>query len=245
MRRRPATTLAAAVACAAAVVAAPWAWAGSAAASSGQLLIDVAGDGQGWVHDSSHPLFHFDKVAPVMTTSASFRLKNDSASSGHLSVKAIHVHDDDNGCVRQETAAGDTTCGDGEGELAAAVRFTVVCESLDHGRPLWSGTISDIEKGVTIQQPLAPKGVLELHVAAELPRSAGNETMTDRLAFDLAWTLTTAHSAHTAIVKGQPMNTAGTGLPVAKLAAIPPFVGALGLLAGWRQRSRGRGTHRR
>jgi hypothetical protein len=239
--------LAAALTCVATAVGALLALAGTAgtaAASSGQLLIDVA-DGHGWVHDSSHPLFHFDKLAPGMSTSASLRLKNDSSSSGTLSVKAIHVHDDDNGCLRQESAAGDTTCGNGGGELGKAIRFAVVCPSMNEGRPLWSGTIADVEKGVTVAQPLASTAVVELHVVAELPRDAGNETMTDRLAFDLAWTLTSAHSTHTATVRGQPLNSDGNGLPVAKLAAIPPFVGALGLLAGWRRRNRGGGAHRR
>ncbi|HET9186344.1 MAG TPA: hypothetical protein VFN80_00200 [Acidothermaceae bacterium] len=241
MRRAFAT----AAACALAAAIVPLALSTTATASSGQLLIDVVGDNHGWVHDSSQPLFHFDKLAPGSSTSATLRLKNDSSSRATLSVKAIHVHDDDNGCLPQERAAGDTTCGRGGGELGKTVRFAVVCPAVSASRPLWSGTISDVEKGVTLPQSLGPMAVIELHVTAELPHSAGNETMTDRLGFDLAWTLSGTQSKSTAIVRGVPFVGGGAHPPYGKLAAIPSFVGALGLAAGWRRRVRGVGLHRR
>jgi hypothetical protein len=218
--------------------------------SSGQVLIDVPGDGHGWVHDSSHPLFHYDKFAPGASTSTTLALKNDSHSAAKLSVKAIQVHDDDNGCLRQETLAGDTTCGPGGGELGHVMRFSVYCLGGNGSPPLWSGTILDLEKGVTAPADLPAGASIKVRVTAELPHDAGNDTMTDQLGFDLQFTLTSDHYHHSATVVGERVHRNSEGLPFAELAVIPPSLGAFGWFARRRRGGRGRGgrasgTHRR
>jgi len=246
--RRFARHLGMATAASAAALTASLSLTGYAYAGGAQVLIDVPGDGHGWVHDSSHPLFHYDKFAPGTSASTTLGLKNDSHSSAQLSVKAIHVHDDDNGCLRQESLAGDTTCGRGGGELGHVMRFSVFCLRGNTSQPLWTGTILDLEKGVSAPTHLAAGSAVQVRVTAELPHDAGNDTMTDQLGFDLQFTLTSDHSQHSATVVGERVHRNSDGLPIAELAVVPPSLGAFGWFARRRRRSGGLGAggaHRR
>jgi hypothetical protein len=203
------------------VVAAP-----AALASGNQLLVN-AGDGHGWVRDSATPILNFDHLAPGTQTQGSLALKNNAAENGTLSLRATNVHNDDNGCVPQEVAAGDTTCGGGGGDLQRWMVFTVArTDSAGHEQVLWHGTMAALKDGVKLGGGVSAHSTSHLQVTAALPYVAGNDTMTDQLGFDLRWSLECAHSTSSATVTGNMWQSAGTHL--IKWALMIP-VGALGL----------------
>lgn len=199
----------------------------TALASGEQLLVNVGG-GHGWVHDSTTPILDFKQLAPGTQTRGSLILKNQAAQSGTLSLRATNVHNDDNGCLPQEVAAGDTTCGAGGGDLQRWMVFTV--SRIDgSGLPqtLWHGTMADLKNGVKLDSSVPAHGTSQLQVTAALPYAAGNDTMTDQLGFDLQWSLECSNSTRSATVKGTGWRSASTHL--IKWALMIP-VGALGLL---------------
>ena len=90
----------------------------AASAEGGQLLIDVPGDGKGFVHDTDSPLLRITELAPGYTTSGTLALRNDSSGRADLTLRALDVDESENGCVRPEQNDGDVTCTDDGGELA-------------------------------------------------------------------------------------------------------------------------------
>lgn len=196
-------------------LAAPAALAGDA---GGQVLIDVPGDGHGFVHDSSTPLLDFDRLAPGMTTSADLAVMNASANAADLTLTATNVVNDDNGCLPPEIRAGDTTCGPGGGELGHWMQFTV--SSVDSGavHPLWTGNIDDLEGGAVLERGITPGAVQTLRLDATLPYAAGNDTMSDRLGYGLRWTLSSSLGSDSAQVAGEKITRDGAGTNPTTLA---------------------------
>lgn len=226
IRRRGVAALVAAFAAAGlSLLATPPARADSGA---GQVLIEVPGDGHGFVHDSTTPLLDFDRLAPGMTTSADLVVENASAATADLSLRATDVADDDNGCLPPEVRAGDTTCGPGGGDLGRWMQFTV--SSVDSGvaHRLWSGTIADLETGAVLEHGVTAGTAQSLRLDATLPHAAGNDTMSDRLGYDLRWTMSSSLGSHSAQVAGERFTRDGTGTS-ASASAQPglelPFTG--------------------
>lgn len=156
--------------------------------AAGQLLLDVLGDGQGFVHTSTTPLLDATRMAPGYSTSGSVDVENNSKGSAALSVRAVHVIEDDNGCDHAEVAAGDTTCGRSGGELGRWLHVSILRRQGGNLEPLWSGTFAALTAGVRLPGPIAAGSVWPLRMTVALPYAADNTTQTDRVFFDLRWT---------------------------------------------------------
>ena len=194
-------------------------------AADGQILFDVAGDGEGFTDDPSAPLVSFHELAPGFSTSGEVKVKNDSDSTVDLVVQATNIRDDDNGCVRPESNYGDTTCGGGEGELGRWLGLTLTADEYGSSpRQLWSGSIVDLESGAIVTEELRAGAVLSLEMAVRLPRAAGNDTMTDQTSWDLRWTAAADTGEMTTEILGTELGTMSAGTGGAGIDI--PFTGA-------------------
>jgi hypothetical protein len=154
----------------------------------GSLLLDVPGDSQGFVHDTSTPMLNFLKLAPGYSTIGDVQVKNDSTHTAQLALQATDVAEDENGCNGPETRSGDTSCDTAGGELGAWLRVTVSRETDGSQQTLWSGGLSDLASGVVLADEMPAGAVWPIQMKVELPYAAGNDTQTDRVGFGLKWT---------------------------------------------------------
>lgn len=132
--------------------------------------------------DVTDGALRLEKLAPGYGGSAEVRVSNGSEHDADVTLRVSDVVDEENGCLRQEVASGDTSCAADGGELSRWLRV-----SLDHaGTPLWEGPLSALAgDGVVVADALPAGSVLPLTVRVVLPREAGNDTMTDRVGFAL------------------------------------------------------------
>jgi hypothetical protein len=200
----------------------------AAAADDGRLLVDVPGDGEGFVHDTSTPLLHFLKLAPGSSTSGEVTVKNDSPHVVELALQAVDVREAENGCNRPE-AREDTTCDDPDGELGDWLVVTVSGRQGTTPQLLWSGDLDELSEAEVLveRMPAGAEWALELNV--ELPFAAGNDTQTDRTSFDLRWIATadSGESSEADILGVEAFAPgAGGGLGSSGQAIGLPFTGA-------------------
>jgi hypothetical protein len=126
----------------------------------------------------------FDGAAFAVSGATSGRAVVRSDVTGELTVRAVDVRSDDNGCIEPETAAGDRTCGDGDGELDRAVEVVVS----DGGGVVWSGSVATLADGFSAGAIRAghPRPFVW---ALSLPSGAPNEAQGDSLAFGVRFSL--------------------------------------------------------
>jgi hypothetical protein len=163
----------------------------------------------------------FEELAPGYGGSAEVRVTNGSEHDAELVLQAVDVSDDENTCVRQEVRDGDVTCDDGGGELSAWLQVQVVRD----GVIAWKGPMTELMQSVLITEDLAAGAEVPFEVSVELPVSAGNDTMTDRVEFGLRWTA----SADTGDTETDVLGVEGfaPGIGGAGGAGVPlPFTGA-------------------
>lgn len=163
--------------------------AGSAAAADGGLLLDVPGDGAGFVDESTTPLLNFDNLMPGDSKSAEVGVKNDHSKLVALSLEAVEVRNFENGCPEPErNEGGDTTCDGVDGELPPWLNLTLTRTDTGDDVVLWSGDLSDLTAGKVLLAGDMPSGaVWTVRVSVTFDPAAGNVTMTDEVEFDLAW----------------------------------------------------------
>ncbi|QWZ08982.1 hypothetical protein KRR39_03885 [Nocardioides panacis] len=165
----------------------------AASADDGLLLIDVPGDGTGFVHDTDSPLLRFGELAPGYSTSGTLELRNDSTRRAGLRLRSFDVEESENGCVRPERNDGDVTCTGEGGELADWLEVEVGQVTPEGGRSLWQGSLTELDgpgAGVALAS-LGAGEVLPLRVTVTMRRDAGNDTMTDAVGFGLRWSAQT------------------------------------------------------
>ena len=123
----------------------------------GQILFDTPGDGQGFSHEPAGPLLSFDRLAPGYSTSGEVAVKNDSTEPVALHLRATNIHDDENGCLAQETRDGDSTCGDRGGELARWLEIAITgTDATDTSGSPGPGPWTSSPTGPTCHTPWPP-----------------------------------------------------------------------------------------
>ena len=122
-----------------------------------------------------------DRLAPGISRQGTLTVTNPSDQPVTVALTTLDLSDDDNGCVLSETRDGDTTCGDGGGELSRWLDVSIA----DGGETLWSGRLTELDQDQRLPGELQPGETKELDVTVGLPFEAGNETQTDRVSFDL------------------------------------------------------------
>lgn len=129
-------------------------------------------------------------VMPGSEQTFDLAVHNDSAAPASLRVQAVDVANDDNGCVRPEEQAGDTTCGDGGGELGDWLDLRLVEVATAGEQHLWSGSLDQLETGANVLEQVSGGSTTQLRLRVALPRAATNDTMSDGVRFTLRWTFT-------------------------------------------------------
>lgn len=151
------------------------------------VAIPAAADSS-FVEEVSPPTHDPMRLAPGYTTEREVLVVNEALGVSELHLRAQDLVDDDNGCVGPETRDGDTTCGEDGGELAEWLQITVTRLGSTEEQ-LWSGTLVDLADGVVLESAMPAKAEWRLRLTSELPYAAGNDTMTDRVTYDLRWTM--------------------------------------------------------
>jgi hypothetical protein len=145
-----------------------------AAAQLDPIKVEVVGGGT---------LFDTDGMYPGFQMTDEMRITNNTGDAGAIRLRILDLVSDDNGCNTPE-ARVDTTCGDGEGELAEQVLLDV--QRVDAGgnvvvlAPTILEDVGEVSLGV-----IEPGVTIAYHLTWELPITSGNETQTDSLSFDV------------------------------------------------------------
>lgn len=154
----------------------------SGSGHAGSLLVDVPGDTVGFSHAPRAPLISAQRLAPGVSRSATFAVRNTSRYPADLVLSVFDVTDDENGCLRPEAREPGEGCESDEGELSDWLTVTV--SRAAPGSPaLWSGEFSELIGGVDLGRPLAAGATWGLRVTMSLPLEAPNDTMTDTTTF--------------------------------------------------------------
>jgi hypothetical protein len=164
---------------------------GAQAAGGGELLIDLADDDRGFVRVTDEPWLEVDDLAPGSVRTRDVVLWNTTDQPMDLHLQVTRLEDDENGCVDPERqVAGEECDGDG-GELSSWLTLELVPlpEPGPAAGPAAAPSLAELAAGP--QQVPATIGageklalVLRLRF---LPESV-NDTMTDRVGFDLRLT---------------------------------------------------------
>jgi hypothetical protein len=132
-------------------------------------------------HADEGAALDFSRMAPGSTRTAEVTVTNPSTGLATVALGVRALNDDDAGCVQPEVRAGDTSCGADGGELS---RWLEVAVSRD-GDVLWSGPFADLQEARELPGSLRPGESQDFDITVGLPLEAGNDTMTDRVSFDL------------------------------------------------------------
>jgi hypothetical protein len=169
------------------------------AAHAGQPHISI-NVGSGWTHDTSLPLFDVSRIAAGWSSERAVEVRNDSRETTALTLTAINVVDNENGCTHAE-ASVDTTCaGANAGELGHEIVLSLFRGS--GSTPLWRGSLYELRAGLQLDDRMAPRQVDGLRLLADLPSSVGNEVQSDTVSFGLRLTLAGAGASTSVAVEG-------------------------------------------
>ena len=200
---------------------------GAAFAASGDLLIDVPGDGRGFVSGSDEPLLDFDDLMPGDEKSAELRVWNDADEAVDLGLAVVDLVDGERGCPEPEVnEGGDTSCGAGDGELSQWLELAVTRTDGASEQALWSGNLDTLSTGRRLAKEMPAGAKWDVRLDVRFPVEAGNDTMTDAVTFSLSWSSRGAQVAGEAVVAGVEASRPGAG-PGGGLAGVAlPFTGA-------------------
>ena len=167
----------------------------------------------------------FERLAPGHSGSGVIRVSNPHESGGRVSLAATDLADEENGCERPEVRTSGEECDADGGELSEWLDVTVTRD----GTPLWSGGIRDLEEPQEFPGVLPAGETWNLDVTVSMPVEAGNDTMTDRVAFDLEIITTADTGDSTTEVLGAESTASGGGNPNGGAPALVPTAVDAGL----------------
>lgn len=200
------------------------------------VAVPAAAD-DSFVEEVTAPADDFSVVLPGDSVIREVRVSNEAVENSELHLLARNLVDDDNGCVRDEALNGDTTCGAGGGELSDWLRITVTRVGGPTDELLWSGTLADLADGAVLASVMPAKAEWRLRLNSELPRETGNEIQSDRVSYDLRWTITSTRGPDDVDIAGVEAEAGGgaagggPGLPGAGIIGGLPATGTtVGLL---------------
>src|SRR6478672_6119974 len=91
---------------------------GSQAAGGDELLVDLAGDGQGFVQVTDEPWLDVDHLAPGTVRTRDLVLWNTTDQQVDLHLQVTDLEDDENGCIGPERRVAGEDCDADGGELS-------------------------------------------------------------------------------------------------------------------------------
>lgn len=182
----------------------------------------------------------FGQLAPGHSRSSAITVSNPTDGPAEIALAVTVSEEDENGCARQEARVATERCDADGGELGDWLDVTV---SRD-GTELWTGPVRDLAEPQQMPGSLAAGGTWDLDLTMAMPTEAGNDTMTDRIAFDLGVhaadaTGVTAERLGIEASTDNPVGTDTTGggldlgnVAAAPIAAVDAGLGALDRLTG-------------
>lgn len=185
------------------------------------LMLDVPGDGQGFGNGPFGPILETTLLAPGHSLTGDVAALNADGPPGRLTLRALDIADLETACSPAEAVA-DATCGSGPGELRPDLRFDILGDFNDNGIAddfapvLLDATIDDLTDELPLNDGDMDTGdVWIFRFTARLPVTSGNPTMTDRLTFDLRWTLTETpgDEIDDVVIGGNPLPAVPTAAP--------------------------------
>lgn len=168
-----------------------------AVASSPNLQLHVPGDPTGWTSSPTLPLLQ-GTLSPGQPASGTIGIRNTGTDSGTLTLKASGI----------------------TGGLAPELQlsFRTGTAATDNS---WSGSLSDLEKGVVMERSMEGGTTIDAVFTATLKPELDNRWENGTASFQLMWTLAAGNQASVAKVQG-----AGSAPPHRSSSALA-FTGAL------------------
>lgn len=160
----------------------------------------------------------FDRLAPGYARTATVVVTNPADTAADVALELRVTTDEENDCLRQETFVATEQCDADGGELADWLDVTLARD----GTTLWTGPISDLARPRALAGQLDAGASWDLEVSLAMPVEAGNDTMTDRIGFDLV--------AHVAAVPGE-VETEVLGVEATGGGGQPTTTGVAGVSA--------------
>jgi hypothetical protein len=208
---------------------------GPASADNGSLLVDVPGDGVGFTHDPGAPFLDVSRMYPGSSGSGYLDVRNASSYDATLTLAALDLVSEENGCLRPEQREPGEGCDADGGELQDWLGVTVTREDIPGGTPdqvLWQGDLGSLTSGADLGGSIPAGATWRLRMAVALPRAATNETMSDSLTFDIR--LTASGEGGTSTVDGPQVDVSGpkphaTGLIHGSSIVLPATGGTVSL----------------
>jgi hypothetical protein len=185
------------------------------AEDGGQLLVDVEGDGLGFVRESDEPWIDVDDLAPGSVVTRDLVLWNTSSGPATLDLQVTDLVDDENGCIRPERQVATEGCEADGGELSRWLTLDLFERGSANGAgaPL----LADLTSGRRLPLTIGPDEKLPLTLRLEFSPASVNDTMTDTVEFDTVVTavhaeISTSNVTRTARPFGDgPMAVSGRG----------------------------------
>jgi spore coat-associated protein N len=131
----------------------------------------------------------------VPNSNLKWEVKNTGSLPGNLTVEFSNAHNHDNTCIAPESVAGDTTCGDDQGELAANMLMATWKSPLGSYSGSWASGFHTLS--AYLSQPwnlngtvtLAPGESIFVGLKLYINSTVGNIIQTDSLVFDVIFKL--------------------------------------------------------
>ncbi len=132
---------------------------------------------------------------PGATGGGTWKVNNVGSIAGYLDLEAISQTNNDNDCTEPETAAPDTTCGAGEGELGANMDVVLFVDTDNSGTlngaetPIYSGKLSGIAANYDLNLALATGGTNYITMTWSIDSGVGNIIQSDSTVMNLSFEL--------------------------------------------------------
>ena len=165
----------------------------------------------------------FERLAPGMGRTSEVIISNPSDAPATIALQVRITEENEGGCVRQELELEGDRCDD-TGELGDWLDVSISHDD----RQVWSGAIKDLAEPQTLPGDLGAGDSWDLEIGIEMPIEAGNDTMTDRIVFDLVAHAATDTGDETDVLGAQGSAPGGSdaGSGAASAALVPIAVNA-------------------
>ena len=186
-------------------------------AVASHVSIEIVGSAEGFTPHPSVALIDTSGLVPGAATAGTMGVRSDFTAPSELSVQLIDIANDDNGCTHAERTV-DHTCGRGQGDLGAALVFTLAVSIGEQGRyvPAWTGRAAQLAKGIAVARSIAPGATRWVRLVARLPLAAGNQVQTDTIAFGVRVIVRTESGTQSVDLGGGSGAERGSGSAVAR-----------------------------
>ena len=174
----------------------------AAGVEQGELLIDVAGDGAGFVHATDQPWLDVERLAPGSVETREVVLWNTTSFPAALHLSAMDLVDHENSCIRPEQQVAGEECDADGGELSRWLTLEATPSGAESTQTAPDApTLRELaETAHQVPTTIGPGEKLPLTLRLRFSPESGNDTMTDSVEFNTA--ITASHEGTEPAVLG-------------------------------------------